>query len=106
VSNQQTVAADFEAQTENLVATGFEAKPGEIIDIVFEAKLRNMHYSSPHARCRLHTVSPDLLITRPPSTRPMRPSSILCIKSPTPATILIVARHAAPTTYTPRDKQM
>jgi hypothetical protein len=65
------VAADFEAQTRNPVATSFEAKSGEIIDIVFEAKLRNMHYSSPHARCRLHAVSPELLIIRPPSIRPV-----------------------------------
>jgi hypothetical protein len=35
----------------------------------------------------------------------MRPSPVLCTRSPTPATVLIAARHAAPTTCTPRDKQ-
>jgi hypothetical protein len=35
----------------------------------------------------------------------VRPSSILCTRSSTPATILIAARHAAPATCTPRDKQ-
>jgi hypothetical protein len=33
------------------------------------------------------------------------PSLILCTKSPTPASILITARHAAPVTYTSWDKQ-
>jgi hypothetical protein len=35
----------------------------------------------------------------------MQPSPILCTKSPTPATVLIDARHVAPTTCTPQDKQ-
>jgi hypothetical protein len=38
---------------------------------------------------------PDLSITQSPSTRPVRPSPVLYIRSPTPATILIAARHAA-----------
>jgi hypothetical protein len=62
-------------------ATGFEAKPGEIvlvvlrpnhwqtIDLAFEAKPRNSRSSSPCAWYRLHTMSPDLLIVQPPSTR-------------------------------------
>jgi hypothetical protein len=50
-------------------------------------------------------VSPDLLIARPPSTQPVRPTPILCIKSTTPAMILIVAHHVAPATCTPLDKQ-
>jgi hypothetical protein len=33
------------------------------------------------------------------------PSPVLCTKSPTPASILVTARHAAPITYTSRDKQ-
>jgi hypothetical protein len=53
------------------VATGFEAKPGETIDLGFEAKPRNLCSLSPCAWCRPHTTSPDLLIVRPPSTRPM-----------------------------------
>jgi hypothetical protein len=52
-----------------------------------------------------HTAPPDLSTARPPSTRPVRPSLVLCTRSPTPATVLVVARHAAPATYTPRDKQ-
>jgi hypothetical protein len=35
----------------------------------------------------------------------VRPSPVPCISSPTPATILVAARHAAPVTYTPGDKQ-
>jgi hypothetical protein len=50
-------------------------------------------------------MSPDLSTARPLSTRPVRPSPILCTRSPTPVTILVATRHAAPTTYTPRDKQ-
>jgi hypothetical protein len=35
----------------------------------------------------------------------MRPSSVLCTRSSTPATVLVAVRHAAPATCTPRDKQ-
>jgi hypothetical protein len=35
----------------------------------------------------------------------VRPSPVLCTRSPTHATVLVTARHAAPATYTPRDKQ-
>jgi hypothetical protein len=35
----------------------------------------------------------------------VRPSPVLYIRSPTPFTVLVAARHAAPTTCTPRDKQ-
>jgi hypothetical protein len=51
------------------VATGFKAKPEETRNLGFEAKPRNMCSSSPCAWCRLHTVSPDLSIVRPSSTR-------------------------------------
>jgi hypothetical protein len=50
-------------------------------------------------------ISSNLSTARPPSTRPVRPSLVLYTKSPTPATVLITARHAAPTTFTPRDNQ-
>jgi hypothetical protein len=50
-------------------------------------------------------------VTRPPD-RPVTeyptyawPSPILCTRSPTPATILVIVRHVTPTTCTPRDKQ-
>jgi hypothetical protein len=48
---------------------------------------------------------PDLSTARPPSTRPVRSSPVLCTRSPTPATVLVAARHAAPATCTTRDKQ-
>jgi hypothetical protein len=50
-------------------------------------------------------MPPDLSTVRPPSTRPVRPSLVLYTRSPIPATVLIAARHAAPATHTPRDKQ-
>jgi hypothetical protein len=48
--------------------TGFEDKLGETVNLGFEAKLRNPRSSSPCARCKSHTVSPDLPIVWPPST--------------------------------------
>jgi hypothetical protein len=73
----------------------------QTVDLAFKAQPRNPHFSSPHTWCRPHTVPPDLSIARPPSTQPVRPSPVLCTRSPTPATILIAACHAAPATYTP-----
>jgi hypothetical protein len=113
----ENVAAGFDAKPLENVATSFEAKPtktvrvvlrsnhSQTVDLGFEAQPRNPRYSSPRARCIPHTAPPDLLIVRSLSTRHMRPSPILCIMSPTPATIIIVARHATPATCTPRDKQ-
>jgi hypothetical protein len=75
-------------------------------DLGFNAQSRNSRSSSPPARCKPHTMSLDLSIVRPPSTRPVRPSLVFCIRSPTSATILIAAHHAAPATCTPRDKQI
>jgi hypothetical protein len=49
-------------------------------------------------------IAYDLSTARPPSTRPVRPSPVLCARSPTPAMVLISAHHAAPATCTPRDK--
>jgi hypothetical protein len=68
----------------------------QIVDLGFEAQSRNSRSSSPRAWCRPHIVSPELSISRPSSTRPVRPSPILCIRSPTPSTILIAARHTTP----------
>jgi hypothetical protein len=113
----KTVAADFEAKPLETVATGFETKSAktvqvilrpnhsQTVDLSFKAQPRNPRSSSPRAQCRPHTAPPDLSITRSPSTWPVWPSLILCIISPTPAMILIVARHAAPATCTPQDKQ-
>jgi hypothetical protein len=93
-NHSQTVAIGFEAQTMRNRLSGFEAQP------------RNSRSSSPRVRCRPHTAPPDLSIARPLSTRLVRPSPVLCTRSPTPATIIVTARHAAPATCTPRDKQM
>jgi hypothetical protein len=49
----------------------FEAKPGEIINLCFQARRRNQRCSSPYARCRPHTRSPNLSIVWPPSARPV-----------------------------------
>jgi hypothetical protein len=114
---EKTIAAGFEAKLEKTVATGFEAKPPETVRVVlwanhsktvdldFEAQPRNPHSSSPHAWCRPYITPPDLLTAQPLSTWPVRPSLVRCTRSPTPATILIAARHAAPATCTPQDKQ-
>jgi hypothetical protein len=113
----ETVTAGFEAKPLETVATGFEAKPtktvwvvlkpnySQTVDLGFEGQPRNLCSSSPRARCRSHTAPPDLSTARPPSTRHVRPSLVLCTRSPTPATVLVVARHATPGTCTPRDKQ-
>jgi hypothetical protein len=113
----QTVAAGFKAKPLETIVTGFEAKPvktvwvvlrpnhSQTVDLGFEAQPRNTRSSSPRARCRPHTAPPDLSIAWPSSTRPVRPSPILCTRSHTPAMILVPALHAAPATCTPWDKQ-
>jgi hypothetical protein len=114
----ETVATSFEAKLEKIVATGFEAKPAKLsqqvlrpnhsqnVDLGFEAQPRNPQSSSPHARCRPHMAPPYLSTARPSSTQHVRPSPVLCTRSPTPATVLVAACYAAPATCTPRDKQM
>jgi hypothetical protein len=83
---EKTVATGFEAKLAKTVAAGFEAKPletvrvvlmpnhSQTVDLGFEAQPRNSRSYSPRARCRLHTVSPDLSTAQPPSTWPVRPS--------------------------------
>jgi hypothetical protein len=113
----ESVAAGFETKPLETVTTDFEAKPAktvlvvlrpnhsQTVDLGFEAQPRNPRSSSPRARYRLHTAPPDLSTACPPSTRPVRPSPVLYTRSPTPATVLIAAWHAAPAACTPRDKQ-
>jgi hypothetical protein len=113
----KTVATGFEAKPLETIATGFEGKPVKTIRVVlrsnhsqtvnlgFEAQPRNPRSKSSRARCRSHTVPPNLSTAPPPSNWHVRPFPVICTRSPTPATILIDARHAAPTTCTPRDKQ-
>jgi hypothetical protein len=126
---EKTIATGFEAKPEKIVTAGFEAKPletvstgfeskpaktvrvdlwpnhSQTVDLGFAAQPRNPCSSSPRAWCRPHMAPPDHSIARPPSTRPVRPSPLLCTWSPTPVMILVAARHAIPATYTPRDKQ-
>jgi hypothetical protein len=115
--DHQIIAAGFEAETGKTVATGFDAKPDKTVQVIlrpnhwqtiglgFEAQPRNSCSSSPRAQCRPHTAPPNLSITQPLSTWHVQPFPILYIMSPTPATILMTARHATPTTCTPWDKQ-
>jgi hypothetical protein len=102
---EKTVATGFEVKSEKIVATSFEAKPEKTVTLGFEAQPRNPRFSSSCARCRPHTTPSDLSISRPSSTRPVGPSSVLYTRSPTLVMILIAVRHAAPATCTPRDKQ-
>jgi hypothetical protein len=114
---EKTVAAGFEAKPLETVATGFEAKPAktfrvvlrpnhsQTVDLGFKAQPRNSCSLSPCDRCRPHTVPADLSTARSLSTRPVRPSPVLCTRSPTPTMVLVATRHTAPATCTPRDKQ-
>jgi hypothetical protein len=113
----ETIAAGFDIKPLETVATGFEAKPvktvrvvlrpnhSQTVDLNFEAQLRNSRSSSPRARCKPHTAPPDFSTARTPNTWPVRPSPVLCTRSPTPAMVLIAARHAALATCTSWDKQ-
>jgi hypothetical protein len=71
----------------------------QTVNLGFETQSRNLRSSSPCAWCRPHAVPRDISIARLPSTRPVQPSPILCTRSPTPAMILIAARHAAPANH-------
>jgi hypothetical protein len=119
----------FWGQTRETVVTDFEVKPektvpmilrsnhwqtvivvlrpnhSQTVDLGFEAQSRNSCSLSLRAQCRPHTASSDRLIVRPLSTRPVRPSLILCTRSPSTVTILITVCHAALATCTPWDKQ-
>jgi hypothetical protein len=104
VKQVKTVAVGFEAKPLETVRVVLRPNQSQTVDLGFKAQPRNPRSWSPRARCRPHTASPDLSTARPPSTRPVRPSPVLCTRSPTPSTILVTARHAAPATCTPRDK--
>jgi hypothetical protein len=113
----ETVAAGFEAKPLETVASSFEIKPletvrvvlmsnhSQTVDIGFKAQPINLCSSFPRARCRSHTTPPDLSIAWTSSIWPVRPSSVLCTRCPTPVTIIVTARHATLATCTPRDKQ-
>jgi hypothetical protein len=117
VKLEKTVATSFDAKLLETVATGFEAKSAKIVRVVsrpnhsqtvdlgFEAQPRNPQSPSPRTRYRPHTAPPDLSTACPSSTRPVRPSPVLCTRFPTPSTVLIAACHATFATCTPRDKQ-
>jgi hypothetical protein len=104
-NHSQTVTTSFEAKPVKTVGVVLRPNYSQTVDLGFEAQPRNLCSSSLRTRCRPHTAPPDLSITRPLSTRPVRPSLVLCTRSPTPAMILIAAHHATPATCTPGDKQ-
>jgi hypothetical protein len=104
-NHSQIVTTSFESKPVKTVRVDLRPNHSQTVDLGFEAQPRNTRSSSPRAWCRPHTSPPDLSIARPPSTRPVRPSLVLCTRSPTPATILIATRHAAPATCTQWDKQ-
>jgi hypothetical protein len=101
----QTVTTGFEIKPEKTVSVVLMPNHWQTIDLGFEAQPRKLRSSSPHTWCRPHTVSPDLSIVWPPSTRPVRPSPVHCTRSPNPTTIIVAACHVTRATYTPRDKQ-
>jgi hypothetical protein len=103
--NREIVATDFEAKSGETVLVVLRPNHSQTVDLCFEAQSRNSRSSSSRARCRPHIAPPDLSIAQPLSTQPVRPSPIFYIGSPTPATILIAACHAARATCTPWDKQ-
>jgi hypothetical protein len=101
----RTIAIGFEVKPTKTVRVVLRPNHSQTVDVGFKAQSRNPRSSSLRAWCKPHTTPPDLSITRPPSIRPVRLFPVLCTRSPTPATIFIAARHAAPATCTPRDKQ-
>jgi hypothetical protein len=72
--------------------TSFEAKPGETVDLGFEGETRNTRSSSPCARCRPHTASPNLSIVRPLSTQPVLNHP----RSSTPSLLLLPRSSSLP----------
>jgi hypothetical protein len=90
----------FHGPNHQTTAVSFVSQMGKSIDLGFEAKPRNPRSSSPCARCKLHTASPDLMIVPPPSTQPMldhprssAPSHLLLSRSLSLPTML----HLSPT---------
>jgi hypothetical protein len=100
--NQETWAIGFEVKIEKIVLVVLRPNHWQTVDLDFEAQSRNLHFPSPRARCRPRIAPPYLSIARPPSIRPVWPSSILCTRSSTPTMILIAARHITSATYTTR----
>jgi hypothetical protein len=87
-SNHQTAATNFKAQT------------GKPADLGFEAQPRNPRSSSPCAQCKLHTVSLNLPIIWPQSTRPVldhpRSSAPGLLLLPWSSSLLTIS-HVSPT---------
>jgi hypothetical protein len=128
--NQKTWATDFKAKLGETVATGFEAKPEKTVTTDFEVKPLTNCPSGFEAKTLINywpwfwgstkklallisscTVQITQSITRPPDCPTTKYltcawlSPILRTKSPTPIMILVTARHAAPTTCAPWDKE-
>jgi hypothetical protein len=66
-------------------AVGFESQPEKHVHLDFKSQLRNSRFSFPCVWYRPHTVSPDLPIVRPPSTR----SVFDHLRSSTPGLLLL-----------------
>jgi hypothetical protein len=64
---QQTVTVILRSKSPNW-SCWFWGLNRQTIDLGFDAQPRNSHSSSPCARYRSHTTSPDLPIVRPPNT--------------------------------------
>jgi hypothetical protein len=108
VKLEKTIAAGFKLKLLETVATSFEAKSvktvrvvlrlnhSQTVDLDFKAQPRNMRSLSSRARCRPHTASPDLSTVRPSNIWHVWSFPVLCIRSATPTTILVAARHVTP----------
>jgi hypothetical protein len=83
----------FWGQTTRTIATDFEAKQGETIGLGFEAEPRYPCTSSPCARFRPHTASPNLSIIRESSTRSVLDHS----RSSAPSVLLLPRSSSLPT---------
>jgi hypothetical protein len=116
--NQETRPSGFEVKPLTNRTSGFEAKPLANRSSGFEVKPLTNHRpwfwgqtKKPALLVSSCTVQIAHNITRPPDRPAIEYliyawlSLILYTRSPTPATILITARNAAPVTCTPQDKQ-
>jgi hypothetical protein len=67
----ETVTTSFEAKLGETIPVILRRNHRQTVDLGFDAQPRNSRSLSPHAWYRPHTVSPELSIIKPPSTRPV-----------------------------------
>jgi hypothetical protein len=115
--NHQIAAASFEALTGKPTDLGFEAQPRNLSTMALrldQETRRPWCWGSTRKSAllvSLCTVQSAHSVTWPldhPTTKYPTyawPTLVPCTRSPTPATILVTARHVAPITNTPQDKQ-